>query len=527
MNLRMLLRIAGLRYRLLWANVRSKRGKAVLFVCAYLLVVPIAILLLAGGIGAGLVAIRTGRGELVAGIVLGVVYLDATLIAVALGTGSSPAFSDAVLRRYPLSRLDRLGARQLTAFLEPVWLFVLALDLGVAVGFHAFLGASSLWLAVPAAILLLVTNFLLARSLSVLTGWIASRRVGAMLLVIAILVLVPAVSALGRSAASGKHAILHSLLPLLQLSPPFAAAGIIAGSSALVSLYRLLGLLFWCLIFAALLVLAERLPAASRRVGGVRTAWTGPCDRVAALFGPSAPLVSKTLRYYLRSNRARIQFATVLIIFLLSFPLSALGNPHHGANPAKLIFLALGTLPVVGWAGTTSIGANAFGFDGAGFRRYLLAPVTPSSVLRVASLVPLCLSALLIPVGLLAYGMDVPMNGVILAMFVSSALWGLFFFHGLAIWTSLLAPGKVDVAAAYEKDTSAGAKVVGFAVLVLLFLSMALLDRLSVTTLLHYWWVLPVMMVAAACFYFASLLVGARVFSARRERLLSMVERGY
>lgn len=527
MNLYALLQIAGLRYRLLWAKVRSKRGRIILFLCGYFIFLPVLVLMLAGGVGTGLVAIRSGKAEMVAETVLGVVYLEAILIGLFLGFGSSPAFSDAALRRYPLTRIERLCGRELTALLEPIWLFVLALDLGTAVGFHAFLGASFLWLAVPAAFLLVVTNFLLARVLSVLVEWIAARRAGELALAIAgflVIAALPSVPALVHPAARWSQGFRPILLAILKFTPPYAAAGIMVGTSVLGSFWWLLALLLWCFVLVGLLGLTERLPTVSRGVTRMRTVWTGPCDRIASLFGPTAPLVSKTLRYYLRCNRVRLAFVVVLPVLLF-----ILWNHGH-RHPAESLFLALGILPLAGWCGTMNMSINAFGFDGAGFRRYFLAPAPSRVVLRVASLVPLCLSALLVSVALLScrFLLFVPVNAVIVTMLVSSAVCGLFFFHALAIWTSLMAPSKADFAAVYAKDSSSVARVVStVGVLAPLFLSIVLYHVLGLPTLLQYWWVLPVMMVAAACFYFVTLQAGARVFSARREQMLSMIERGY
>ena len=181
-RMRPLVHLLGLRYRLLWAQARSGAGKAAFVALGVLLVCLVAAVLALGGLGAAVAAVRLGKGESIAGVMLSAFFMFALFGALILGAGINPAFSDAALRRYPLSRLDRAGARELTAFLEPVWLFVLAIDLGEAVGFHAFWGASSLWLAVLAAFLLAVTNFLLARIVSVLADWVASRRVGPLLL---------------------------------------------------------------------------------------------------------------------------------------------------------------------------------------------------------------------------------------------------------------------------------------------------------------------------------------------------------
>jgi hypothetical protein len=57
----------------------------------------------------------------------------ALFAAVLLGLGTNPTFSDAAVRRYPLSSFQRLGARHLVGLLEPLWILVLALDLGLLI----------------------------------------------------------------------------------------------------------------------------------------------------------------------------------------------------------------------------------------------------------------------------------------------------------------------------------------------------------------------------------------------------------
>jgi hypothetical protein len=529
MRLRPLLRIVALRYRLLWARVRSKQGKAILLLCGYFLIFPIVIALLAGGIGSGLAAIRTGRAELVAEIVLGSVYLDAILIAAILGIGSTPAFSDVSLRRYPLSPLERLGVRQVTAFLEPVWLFVLALDVGVAVGFHVFVGASSLWLAIPAAILLVMTNFLLARTLSVLVEWIVTRRGGALALMIAFVLLVslvPFAPDLFGSAAWWQHGTVPALLFILQLTPPFAAAGVMVGSSVLASLYGLLLLLVWFFLFTTLLVLLECLPPAARAVAGAEAVWKGSYDRLAKAFGPSlSPLVGKILRYYVRSPQLWLSYpgAPIFSVFWALF----LARREHDPLAGFLTMLAI--ISIVGYMSMGVMTMNAFGFDGSGFRRYFLFPVSPSVVFRAAALVPLLLGTVLIPItmGLWSAVWRGHVDALMVVMLLSSGFAGMFLFQALGLWTSLLTPRAMDFKIKLGNKLSLAQNALMLAeILVFIWLPTGLLI-LGSNIVLLYWWVLPLMMVAAACFYFGTLLAGARAFRARHERILSIIERGY
>jgi hypothetical protein len=61
MNTRLLAHLLGLRYRLLWAQVRSRKGKMALFFVGYLFAVLIIVLMALGGFGAaGLYPARQG-----------------------------------------------------------------------------------------------------------------------------------------------------------------------------------------------------------------------------------------------------------------------------------------------------------------------------------------------------------------------------------------------------------------------------------------------------------------------------------
>src|ERR1039458_1526552 len=153
MNTPLILRLVGLRYKLLWAQTRTRNGRIALFLVGYLFALLILLLMTAGGYGAAMVAVRSGQAEKVAQAVLGGLFVNALIASVVTGFGINTAFTDAALRRYALSARDRLAARHLTGILEPVWIFVLGLDLGLSTGMYVF-GAGSFWLGAVAVLLL-------------------------------------------------------------------------------------------------------------------------------------------------------------------------------------------------------------------------------------------------------------------------------------------------------------------------------------------------------------------------------------
>ncbi len=181
MNSQLILRLVGLRYKLLWAQTRTRNGRIALFFTGYIFAVLILILVSAGGVGAAMLAVRSGQAETVAQAVLGGLFLNAIVASVVTGFGINNAFTDAALRRFALNAQGRLAARHLTGILEPVWIFVLGLYLGLSTGMYVF-GAGGFWLGAVAVLLLLIIDYLVARVLATLIEWLARVRGGTAIL---------------------------------------------------------------------------------------------------------------------------------------------------------------------------------------------------------------------------------------------------------------------------------------------------------------------------------------------------------
>lgn len=130
MNFELIGHLVRLRYKLLWAKTRSRNGRIALFMVCYLLLVLLIAVFASGGFGAALVAVRTGKAELVAQAVLSGLYVQAVIAAVVLGFGVNAIFSEAQLRRYPLKAQERRVARHFIGILDPFWFLILALSWG-------------------------------------------------------------------------------------------------------------------------------------------------------------------------------------------------------------------------------------------------------------------------------------------------------------------------------------------------------------------------------------------------------------
>ena len=107
MNFRLIAELVRLRYKLLWARTRTRNGRIALFMTGYLLFVLVMILLAAGGLGAGILAVQSGKAQMVAEIVLGSLFVQAVLATILMGFGMNAIFSDFELRRYPIGARER------------------------------------------------------------------------------------------------------------------------------------------------------------------------------------------------------------------------------------------------------------------------------------------------------------------------------------------------------------------------------------------------------------------------------------
>ena len=516
-----LLLLLRMRYKLMWAQVRLRNGKIILFIAGYLLAVLIFLLLGLGGLGAGFAAIRTGRAEIVARIVLGGFFGYAMLMSVLLGFGMNKIFAADALRRLPLTSVERLTARQFIGVLEPLWLFAAALYLGVAFGFSA-LGVTALWLAVPAALLLVAANYLLARLVLEVVDRLFAARTGALLLVILVWSAAFAPSVLGP-AFFRNASLREAAFDVLRLTPPFSAAAVMAGTGALLPIAKLFA---WFAALTAGLFFMERFPAPARTVAGGEAAWNTFYDRVAMLFpGVWAPLVGKTLRYYLRNPRVRL--GLVITLPMLGFIVFGRTRVANTADPQIVFVHALFASCILGVLVTSYLDVNLFGYEGSGFRRYLLAPVPPIVVLRIMNVTSLLIGAALIPIGLVAWTIfsPYPADWRVLVMLTSGAVFGLFFFRALALWASLLAPRRADYYQTFGYNVSIGGRIVVMSSVVVGLMIPSLFQRMNFSAiLLAYWWAAPLLVPVAAALFFGSLQAGAVFFTARRERLLGVME---
>lgn len=521
MNAPLIFRLVVLRYKLLWAQTRTRNGRIALFLAGYLFAVFILILMSAGGFAAAKIAVRSGQAEKVAQTVLGGLFLNALIGSVVTGFGINTAFTDTALRRYALGARERLAARHLTGILEPVWIFALGLYLGLSTGLYVF-GAGSFWLGAAAALLLLITDFLLARVLATLIEWLAHVKGGTAILLLMLMsaCLLPG---LLMPRLANAHGAKEAMLAVLRFTPPFAAAALMASAGAATLSRHFAVLAGWIATLLVALAAIEKQAARPRSAAAAAATWDNRYERIASIFGPAtAPLIGRTLRYYVRSNKVRFNYIGALpALAFLTFSNSAAGGPLH------YFVRALGAFAVAGFLGTAVMSTNQFGFDASGFRRYFLLPIAPGAILRASSYTALLVGGTLVTAGLVLWFLfaPVPFDARMAPMLLSSAVSGLCLFNGLSIWTSLLAPRATNFETTFGNQLSLSANVLLIGGVLGCVFGVVALDKMAgPAAVLSYWWLSIPAAVLAVAFYLLSLRRGAALFVSRRELLLNALE---
>ena len=521
MNFALIGELVRLRYKLLWAKTRSRNGRIALFLAGYILLIMLIGLLTSGGFGAALVAVRSGRAEMVARIVLGVLFLEGLIATTILGFGMSAIFSEEELRRYPVSAAERRFARHLIGIVDPFWFLFLALELGLAVGLYVA-GAGSFWLGFLAALLLFVCNYLAARVLALIVDRLMQRKWGTLVLLVVILSVSAGPSLLAPAFRKNPE-LAGKTLAALSYTPPFgAAAAMVRGDSG--AALGLVLILLWALGLAGVLMVLERHPQRVRvAVESSAMTFDGPTDRLAAaLFNPEdAPLVAHWLRFYARNNRFRT-------LYLLSLPLVAFLTYNLSRTKGGAMFAtALGTIGFVGFLGTSRIAVNLFGYVGGAFRRYFLLPTDPSAALRTGSYASLLLGGSMLPIALLAWLVFAPGGSDWRKVFMlaGTGITGLFVFHGLGLWVTLFNPRRGNYASSMGNDLSLGGNIVLIGgMLSSMFLPQVLVRLAPAVVSPDNWWEVLPLALAGIGFYAISLRAAGPLFVARRERLLAVVE---
>lgn len=311
------------------------------------------------------------------------------------------------------------------------------------------------------------------------------------------------------------------MLAVLHNTPPFAAAALMVKSSA--GLANPLSLLAaWIAGLLVLLAAIEKQAAKPRSAAVAEAKWDNRYDRIASIFGPTlAPLIARTLRYYVRSNKVRFNYiGAIPILTFLTFNRAGEGGLHYFVR-------ALGAFMVAGFLGTAVMTTNQFGFDSSGFRRYFLLPIAPGAILRASSYTAMFVGGTIVAAALILWMLfaPVPFDPRMAPMLFGTGVGGLCLFNGLSLWTSLLAPRATSFETTFGNQLSLAANILLIGGLLGSIFGVLMLDKaVAPEAVLNYWWVAIAFAALAVVFYIYSLRLAASIFVSRRERLLNALE---
>lgn len=510
-------RLLLLRYRLQWAYVRRSPGNIARFAVAQFLIVLGGLLSGAAGVGLPLVAINLGGLEAMMRAALGGTFGSALAASVLLGFGTRAAFSDATLRRYPLSTRERFAARQLLGLFEPLWLSVGAVYLGCAVGI-GLVGTAPLWRTVPCAILLGIANYLLAGLMLSIVSRAMATRSGSFLLAVAMHGFIFVV--FGVKALALRNDVLASAV---ELAPPMIAAEMMTARPT--RAVSAVALALWCAGLAAALLFVEArgVPAPGRPSRSPR--WGEAWNRLASLVpGVPAPLGTRALRYYLRNVRVQLGLALSLpfALFLIHGVEAPQEAPLLQAFERALLFI-----PLTGALTTAGLSLNAFGAEGSGFRRLLVSPCSQVALVRATAAAPVVIggvySGVVVPAWMLISRM--PIDGRLLLMLLAQSFTVLLLFQALAVWSSVLSPRRLTYGQRFRDEMSAGGYVALIGgCFVALILPVVLRGVVMPGPIVQYWWAPLAALPAAVAVWELTCRSAARAFARRRERVLAVVE---
>ncbi len=513
-----------LRYRLIWAQARNSAGKIALLVIIYLFFLAIGISIGLFGVTAALAGVGLGRAEAISRGLLSALHIGAVMTSLFFGIGSRAAFSESVLRRYPMTSIQRTLARHLIGLIDPVWFLLGMSTFGLALGF-AIVGAGSPFIAFVAAALFIVAAYLTTIIVFELVDRAMRSQLGAAILgTLGLGVL--SFSGIGMIWLSNKqHPERLQTLDLVFLyAPSGLTASLMNSPDSMPVAWSLALLVAWCLLMLSMVGSFERRTSStgSPMAGNAVTVNIDSLyDRVARLAGDlHAPLVGKALRYYLRSNRVRLGLGSTPIFALASTILST-GPTLSGFE----FYFTFAIFSFVGFSGPSSISLNWFGSDGDGVRRYAILPVKFVEPVRAGNSAAMVLGALTIPPTMVLWVILTPMevDWRMLMMLCGSSITGLFVFNGLAMWTTILSPRRSDFTSMLNNRLPLGGNLVIAGGMILVFGFSFLLGLMKMETLLGFWWLSLVAAALGLVFYMLCWHAIEPVARNRRDRIIEAV----
>lgn len=484
------------------------------FLCVFLVWILLASA--NSGIALALLAERLKKVELIVRLGAILVYWGGITASIGMGRAPLAAFSDRNLRRYPLTGFQRKIVRHLTGLLDPVWVCCLATGWGLSIGL-ASQGHLALLNGFMATFLLVICGYLTSTLLLTIIERFLSTTAGTTLFALIALGFTTGVSWLLTSHQSAT--IFQS--QLLNFMPSGIAAAMMLKGAVMLSLPYIVFLMMWCVALWAVIGIAERYEL---RKHGKRSD-IGVMSESRRSFGFSdtalSSLIKRSFLYHLRCNRVRLGL-------IIAIPVLYIYNQWMGGKqgPAGIDFGSLAAFFLLGFCATRAVTLNQFGYDGAGFKRYLSGPVSPDTVLFSNSIVSVLLGwALIIPALLIfSYFGGISHEPRWIALLIGSGVAGGLFFNACGVWTSIFSPRHVVFNKIMGNDMSLAGNVVLFAGFLASFgAAYWSSEQFQFSSVLSHWLYAPIFVLAAAALYGLSVMLGARALKSRKAILTAVV----
>ena len=511
MNYEMVWRFVRLRYVLLWALVRTSKGRSASHAAGLLLLFCVGVVVLNGSFAIAMIGSTLHHSAEIALALLTSFGLNAIVASVlVLGAGPGTAFDEPALRRYPLSSVERFAIRHLIGLLEPIWLLLLVGSMSLAFGFAAA-GTGVLPFALLSAILFVLTAYVSA--IIVVLSLHRSSRPGAHVVLLATVALSATPLATMILFEARKPTWWGNVDRLLRVLPAGPAALAMTSTAAAPVAAGIGALAAWLTGLVAVLLFVDRHSARPRSAPAQAPTSYESLRRLGV-----PPLVTRALLYQLRCARLRVNLVISAPIIAIFGGLVGRGMGPEGPLAFTLVFLFLGA----GMA-TNACALNLLGHDGRGLQRHVIASGTLGPALTAASVASVSLG---VAVVLLATVVWFPFWHVrptvdVATLCVATGLCGAFVVNGLGLWTSVLDPYSESFNSIRMERPFAVGNLMMAALLVAVFAgAFRLVVTGAFTAIRTHWYYAPLVSMLAYALYRLALQGAIRVAERRQETLL-------
>lgn len=518
-----------------WTSYRNLLRKSAMKRAKFLTALLAVILALVGGggsalafIGLGYAAANKGRTPLIV-IGTGAVFLLWQLAPI-LFEVTSPTIKFRDIARYPVSFRTFYSLHLAFGFLDPSvmlgfgWLS--SLWIGLLIGRAAWGIQAIVPFVIFAAMNLLANRFLL----SLLDRVLATRRgreaVLGTFMLLGVTAQIVIYGIMPRYGAAGAKALYQALKPVLAWLPPVLAGS--ASTAPAAAAFLDTGALLFYAVLAAILLRWQLRSAFHGEIYSERRNFSG-----AVQFRPgwSLPFVSERMsaviekewRYLFRDSRTYMSLAMPIVFSLImtvsrgaAMKVLSVGFNVHSNSPRLQVMFSAGAVLVLAY-----LAYDCFGFDAAGFSRWVLLPVRVREVLVGKNLAVAGLwTASFVAVNIILFASGYA-SGALLLPTLLGVIYAAFITLAAGNQFSVRTPLKLEMASIKSNNMTPG-MMLGNMLVLAFSIGTGWVTIAGTRRLGHLWLTtlaFALLATVAACVYVASLNNAARYVEKNAERI--------